>query len=64
MNIHEYQAKEILKGYGVRIQEGIIVDKVEDSISAAEALKAKRSMSVSCQFKSKIVKSLTIKSAS
>ncbi|MEN9961215.1 MAG: hypothetical protein RL045_1468, partial [Bacteroidota bacterium] len=22
MNIHEYQAKEILKGYGVRIQEG------------------------------------------
>ncbi|MHA8066202.1 ADP-forming succinate--CoA ligase subunit beta [Aquirufa sp. ROCK2-A2] len=40
MNIHEYQAKEILKGYGVRIQEGIVVDKVEDAIGAAEALKA------------------------
>ncbi|MFM6948674.1 MAG: ADP-forming succinate--CoA ligase subunit beta [Aquirufa sp.] len=40
MNIHEYQAKEILKGYGVRIQEGIVVDKVEDAISAAETLKA------------------------
>ncbi|MEY4309146.1 MAG: ATP-grasp domain, partial [Bacteroidota bacterium] len=25
MNIHEYQAKEILKGYGVRIQEGIVI---------------------------------------
>jgi len=40
MNIHEYQAKEILKGYGVRIQEGIVIDKIEDAISAAEALKA------------------------
>jgi succinyl-CoA synthetase beta subunit len=40
MNIHEYQAKEILKGYGVRIQEGIVVDKVEDAIAAAETLKA------------------------
>ena len=40
MNIHEYQAKEILKGYGVKIQEGIVVDQVEDAISAAEALKA------------------------
>ena len=35
MNIHEYQAKEILKGYGVKIQEGIVVDQVEDAISAA-----------------------------
>ena len=40
MNIHEYQAKEILKGYGVKIQEGIVVDQVADAISAAEALKA------------------------
>jgi succinyl-CoA synthetase beta subunit len=40
MNIHEYQAKEILKGYGVRIQEGIVVDKVEDAVGAAETLKA------------------------
>ena len=39
MNIHEYQAKEILKSYGVRIQEGVVIDNVEDSISAAEALK-------------------------
>ena len=40
MNIHEYQAKEILKGYGVRIQEGIVVDSVDHAISAAEQLKA------------------------
>ena len=40
MNIHEYQAKEILKGYGVRIQEGIVVDSLDLAISAAEQLKA------------------------
>jgi len=40
MNIHEYQAKEILKGYGVRIQEGIVTDSVDNAISAAEQLKA------------------------
>lgn len=38
MNIHEYQAKEILKGYGVKIQEGIVVSKVEDAIAAAKEL--------------------------
>ena len=40
MNIHEYQAKEILKGYGVKIQEGVVVDQVSDVVAAAEALKA------------------------
>jgi succinyl-CoA synthetase beta subunit len=40
MNIHEYQAKEILKGYGVRIQEGIVIDSVDNAISAAEQIKA------------------------
>ena len=40
MNIHEYQAKEILKGYGVRIQEGVVIDSVDEAISAAEQLKA------------------------
>jgi len=39
MNIHEYQAKEILKSYGVRIQEGIVVDQVGDAVPAAEKLK-------------------------
>ena len=39
MNIHEYQAKEILKGYGVRILKGIVVDQVADAVPAAEKLK-------------------------
>ena len=28
MNIHEYQAKNILKSYGVAIQEGVVVDNI------------------------------------
>jgi len=38
MNIHEYQAKEILKGYGVTIQEGIVADTPEKALEAAKEL--------------------------
>ena len=41
MNIHEYQAKEILKSYGVAIQEGIVIDKKEDAIKAGAELREK-----------------------
>lgn len=40
MNIHEYQAKDILKSYGVRVQEGKVVDNKEAAIGAAKALNA------------------------
>lgn len=40
MNIHEYQGKEILKSYGVRIQEGIVVDTPEGAVEAAKKLNA------------------------
>ena len=38
MNIHEYQGKQILKSFGVKIQEGIAVDTVEEAVSAAKKL--------------------------
>tara|TARA_Y100001972_G_C7664415_1_gene335537 strand:- start:2959 stop:4170 length:1212 start_codon:yes stop_codon:yes gene_type:complete len=38
MNIHEYQAKEILKSYGVKIQEGIVADTPEKAHEAAKEL--------------------------
>ena len=38
MNLHEYQGKSILKSFGVAIQEGVVIDKVEDAVSAAEKL--------------------------
>ncbi len=38
MNIHEYQAKSILKGFGVAIQEGIVADTPEKAVEAAKQL--------------------------
>lgn len=40
MNIHEYQAKELLKKHGVQIQEGIVADTAEGALEAAKALNA------------------------
>jgi len=40
MNIHEYQAKELLKTYGVTIQEGIVADTPEAAKAAAKQLNA------------------------
>ncbi|QNF34298.1 ADP-forming succinate--CoA ligase subunit beta [Adhaeribacter swui] len=40
MNIHEYQGKEILKSYGVRIQEGIVARNPDQAVEAAKRLTA------------------------
>ena len=40
MNIHEYQAKEILKKYGVAVQKGIVADTPDKALSAAKELQA------------------------
>ena len=34
MNLHEYQGKELLKSYGVRIQEGYLATTVEEAVQA------------------------------
>lgn len=39
MNIHEHQAKETLKKYGVAIQEGIVAYSPEEAVEAARTLK-------------------------
>ena len=36
MNIHEYQAKELLKTYGVKIQEGMVAETPEAATEAAK----------------------------
>lgn len=40
MNIHEYQGKEILKSFGVAVQEGILAETVEQAVEAAKKMKA------------------------
>jgi succinyl-CoA synthetase beta subunit len=39
MNIHEYQGKQILKSFGVAIQEGIVADTVDQAVEAAKRMK-------------------------
>ncbi|MBX2872602.1 MAG: ADP-forming succinate--CoA ligase subunit beta [Saprospiraceae bacterium] len=40
MNLHEYQGKELLKSYGVAIQEGKIATSVEEAVDAFKTLQA------------------------
>jgi succinyl-CoA synthetase beta subunit len=40
MNIHEYQAKTLLKGFGVPVPNGTVAFSVAEAVSAAEGLSA------------------------
>lgn len=40
MNLHEYQGKDILQKYGVRVQRGIVADTPEQAVEAAKKLQA------------------------
>ena len=42
MNLHEYQGKELLKSYGVKIQEGILCYTPDEVFEAATRLRAER----------------------
>lgn len=42
MNLHEYQAKALLKRFGVPVQEGIAVENVDAAVEAAKQLKNER----------------------
>ncbi|MDC1379417.1 ADP-forming succinate--CoA ligase subunit beta [Algibacter sp.] len=38
MNLHEYQGKEILSSFGVRIQRGIVAHNAQEAVAAAKQL--------------------------
>ncbi len=40
MNLHEYQAKELIESYGVPIQKGIMAETLEEAVKAYEQIKA------------------------
>ncbi len=40
MNLHEYQGKEILNSFGVRIQRGIVAQNANEAVAAAKQLTA------------------------
>lgn len=39
MNLHEYQAKELLQSYGVPVQRGLVATNVSEALTAYEQLK-------------------------
>ncbi len=41
MNIHEYQAKELLKAYAIPVQEGIVAENVDQALAAYQTIKQK-----------------------
>ena len=41
MNLHEYQGKEILSSFGVRVQRGIVATKPEKAVEAAQEMNDK-----------------------
>lgn len=40
MNLHEYQGKQILSSFGVRIQRGIVAQNAQEAVTAAKELTA------------------------
>ena len=38
MNLHEYQAKELFRDYGLPVSEGIAVDTAEEAVLAAKKI--------------------------
>ncbi|MDB5228152.1 MAG: ADP-forming succinate--CoA ligase subunit beta [Bacteroidota bacterium] len=41
MNLHEYQGKELLKQFGVKVQEGIVAETVEQAVAAWNTIVAR-----------------------
>ena len=48
MNLHEYQGKEILNSFGVRIQRGIVANSPKEAVDAAKQLTAETGTSWYC----------------
>ena len=44
MNIHEYQAKSILKQFGVAVPEGVVIEDAEKAVEAAKQIQEKTGM--------------------
>jgi len=41
MNLHEYQGKDLLKQFGVKVQEGIVAETVEQAVEAWKTINAR-----------------------
>ena len=39
MNLHEYQAKEVLSRYGITVQRGKVAYSADEAVAAAEQMR-------------------------
>ena len=46
MNLHEYQGKEILEKFNVKVQKGYVAETLEDAINCAEKIKKETGASI------------------
>ena len=46
MNLHEYQAKEILKGFGVKVPMEIVANTPEEALAAANEINKEKGCTV------------------
>ncbi len=46
MNLHEYQGKQILKSFGVTIQEGVVAETIDQAVKGYEEVKSKYNSSI------------------
>ena len=53
MNLHEYQAKDLLVKYGVPVQRGVVATTVEEALAAYESLQQSTG-TILCVVKAKI----------
>ena len=42
MNLHEYQGKEILEKFNVKVQKGYVADNPDDAVKCAEKINKER----------------------
>ena len=38
MNLHEYQGKELLKKFGIKVQEGVVATNLEEALVAYDKI--------------------------
>ena len=47
MNLHEYQGKELLSKYGVRVQRGHVATTVDEALAACDKLQSETGTKIS-----------------
>ena len=56
MNLHEYQGKEILSTFGVKIQKGIVVNTPQEAVAVPSSILVLLASTTSCEKPQRLLK--------